>query len=450
MSGTTADSPQIAEVERETSSAPPTFREASRVWLKIGLINFGGPAGQIALMHKILVEERRWIDETRFLHALNYCMLLPGPEAQQLATYIGWLLHGVRGGIVAGTLFILPGFLVLLGLSIAYFTLGELSLVQGLLFGLKAAVLALVAEALIRVSKRALKGPAMWAVAFAAFAAIAFLHVPFPLVILAAALLGLVIANRATAATAEPQDDRTPASSPLSDMLKSVALWGAIWLVPVALIALVLGADHVFTQIALFFSKVAIVTFGGAYAVLAYVAQQAVETYHWLRPDEMLTGLGLAETTPGPLILVLVFVGFLAGARGGTGLDPILAGTIGATVTLWVTFAPSFLFIFAGAPYIEKLRGNRLVAGALAAVTAAVVGVIANLALWFGLHVLFGEVGQATFGPFSLPVPDVARFDIVAALIAVASGVALVRFHANVVLVLGLSALAGALWSVAA
>jgi chromate transporter len=425
----------------------PSFEDAFRVWLKIGLVNFGGPAGQIALMHKILVEEKRWIDETRFLHALNYCMLLPGPEAQQLATYVGWLLHGVRGGLVAGMLFILPGFFVLLALSIAYVTLGELSVVQGLLFGLKAAVLAIVAEALLRVSKRALKGPAMWAVAVAAFVAIAFLRIPFPLIVLGAALAGLALSGARASPTAALESNGT--STRWTNALKTSILWGAIWILPVALIALVLGPQHVFTQIALFFSKVAIVTFGGAYAVLAYVAQQAVETYDWLRPDEMLTGLGLAETTPGPLILVLVFVGFLAGARGGTGLDPIVAGVIGGSVTLWVTFAPSFLFIFAGAPYVEKLRGNRLVIGALTAVTAAVVGVIANLALWFGMHVLFGEIGSVKFGPFALPIPNLATFDPAAAFIAVAAGGALIRFHANVVLVLVASALAGALWSVA-
>jgi chromate transporter len=429
--------------------AAPSFDEAFRVWLKIGFVNFGGPAGQIALMHKILVEEKRWIDETRFLHALNYCMLLPGPEAQQLATYVGWLFHGVRGGLVAGTLFVLPGFVVLLALSTAYLTLGDLSFVQGLLFGLKAAVLALVTEALLRVSKRALKSQAMWAVAIAAFIAIAFLHVPFPLIILAAAAAGLVISNGVAAPSLTGQQETASGTASVSALAKTVLIWGAVWLAPVALIALAAGPGHVFTQVALFFSKVAAVTFGGAYAVLAYVAQQAVDTYGWLSPGEMLTGLGLAETTPGPVILVLIFVGFLAGARGTTGLDPILAGVIGGIITLWVTFAPSFLFIFVGAPYIERLRGNRHVAGALAAVTAAVVGVIANLALWFGLHVLFGTITEASYGPVSLPAPDISAFDWIAALIAVAAGIALIRFHANVLIVLALSAIAGASWVVA-
>jgi chromate transporter len=435
----------MSAVSAAPTAAPrgPTFPEAARVWLKIGLVNFGGPAGQIALMHRVLVEERHWIDEKRFLHALNYCMLLPGPEAQQLATYVGWLLHGTRGGIAAGALFVLPGFLVLLALSIAYLGFGHLALVEGLFFGLKAAVIAIVAEALVRVAKRALNGPAMVAVAVAAFVAIAFLKAPFPLIVLGAALFGLLFARRGAAqAEAMPPSDDVGLHR-YADAAKAVILWSAVWLGPVAAIAVTLGTHHIFTQEALFFSKVAIVTFGGAYAVLAYVAQQAVETYQWLRPDEMLTGLGLAETTPGPLILVLVFVGFLAGARGETGLDPLLAGTLGALVTLYVIFAPSFLFIFAGAPFVERLRDNRLIAGALAAVTAAVVGVIANLALWFGLHVLFAGAGEATFGPIALPVPDLRGFDPAAALIVLAAAVALIRFHIGVVPVLVLAALAG-------
>ena len=432
-------------------SGPPGFREALRVWAKIGLINFGGPAGQIALMHNILVEEKRWIDETRFLHALNYCMLLPGPEAQQLATYVGWLMHGIRGGIAAGTLFVLPGFAVILALSIAYVSYGDAPLVQGLLFGLKVAVLAIVAEALLRVSRRALKDRASAAIAAAAFFAIAFLAVPFPLIVAGAAAAGLLLARHGPALASQSGSRPAPAlggestvANAAAASLKAVLAWGILWLAPVALLAAFLGAGHVFVEEALFFSKAAIVTFGGAYAVLAYVAQQAVEFYGWLKPDEMLTGLGLAETTPGPLILVLVFVGFLAGARGETGLDPILAGTIGATITLFVTFVPSFLFIFAGAPFVERLRGNRHVAAALAAITAAVVGVIANLALWFGLHVLFGEVGEATLGPFVLPVPDVSTFNPAAALIALAAGVALLRFHIGVVPVLLCAAIAGA------
>ena len=434
------------KTEAAVPAAPPIpFREALRVWLKIGLVNFGGPAGQIALMHRVVVEEKRWVDEQRFLHALSYCMLLPGPEAQQLATYIGWLLHGVRGGIAAGTLFVLPGFLVLLALSIVYQQFGHLTLVEGLFFGLKAAVLAIVVEALIRLARRALKGSAMVAVAAAAFVAIAFLKVPFPLIILGAALIGLLLSLAGTGAQdASANPEAGSADGRRAATARAILIWGFVWLAPVAALVTLLGAGHVFAQEALFFSKVAVITFGGAYAVLAYVAQQAVETWHWLRPDEMVTGLGFAETTPGPLILVLVFVGFLAGARGGTGLGPLLAGTIGSLITLWVIFAPSFLFIFAGAPYVEKLRGNRYITGPLAAVTAAVVGVIANLALWFGLHVLFADIGQASFGPLSLPEPDIRSLHPMAALIAVAAGVALIRYHASVVFVLVLSALAGA------
>ena len=442
----------ITDAQPGSAAPPPSFAEAFRVWLKIGLINFGGPAGQIALMHRILVDEKRWIDETRFLHALNYCMLLPGPEAMQLATYVGWLMHGTRGGLAAGVLFILPGFIVILALSMAYALLGDLPLVQGILFGLKAAVLAIVAEALVRVSKRALKGPAAVAIAIAAFAAIAFLAVPFPLIIVAVAAIGVLLYWRGTGSRSTASEERTRgenaaapmARTPWAQSSRAVLLWGAIWLATVALLIAVLGLRHVFTEEALFFSKVAVVTFGGAYAVLAYVAQQAVEAYGWLRPDEMLTGLGLAETTPGPLILVLVFVGFLAGFRGQTGLDPLSAGIVGSLVTLWVTFVPSFLFIFAGAPFIEHLRGNHALAGALAAVTAAVVGVIANLALWFGLHVLFAEVGEAAYGPLTVPVPDPKTFDWAAGLIALAATVALLRFHVGVITLLVCAALAGA------
>jgi chromate transporter len=431
-------------------AAVPTFREAAAVWARIGLISFGGPAGQIALMHRVIVEEKGWIDDARFLRALNYCMLLPGPEATQLAAYVGWLLHGTRGGIVAGTLFVLPAFVLLVVLSAAYVTGGHLPLVAGLLFGLKAAVLAIVAEALLRVSRRALKTRTAVAIAVVAFLAIALLAVPFPLIVAGAAAAGLLVGGLLrTTGKAEPQSIAVGARADGSRgswaaSLAVLLAWSAVWFVPVALVAILFGAAHVFTQEALFFSKVAVVTFGGAYAVLAYVAQQAVETYHWLRPDEMLTGLGLAETTPGPLILVLVFVGFLAGYRGATELEPLLAGTIGATITLWVTFIPSFLFIFVGAPFVERLSGNRVVAGALAGVTAAVVGVVANLALWFGLHVLFAEVGEAAWGPLTVPIPGLRTFDAAAATIAIAAGLALLRFHVGVVPVLLAAAIAGA------
>ncbi|MEX0956551.1 MAG: chromate efflux transporter [Rhizobiaceae bacterium] len=419
----------------------PPLAELFRVFGRIGLLSFGGPAGQIALMHNVLVEEKKWLDEARYLHALNFCMLLPGPEAMQLATYAGWLLRGVTGGLIAGLLFVLPGAVVLTALSALYLAYGGVPAVEGLLFGLKAAVLAVVLEALIRISGRALKTSRAIVIAVAAFAAIAFAKLPFPLIILLAAIAGaLMLPASATAANAPAiGNDRPPT---LARFLATTVSWLAIWLAPLAALTYALGADHVFAAEARFFSVMATVTFGGAYAVLAYVAQQAVEIYGWLKPDEMLTGLGLAETTPGPLILVLVFVGFLAGAREA-GLDPLTGGLAGALVTLWFTFVPCFLWIFAGAPYIETVRNVRWLSSALAGVTAAVVGVIANLALWFALHVLFSGVGEFQSGPLSIPAPDAATFDPAAAIIAVAAGIALLRYHLNLIAVLALAALAG-------
>ena len=437
-------------------SAPPSFDEAVRVFAKIGVLSFGGPAGQIALMHRVLVDEKRWLDEPRFLHALNYCMFLPGPEAMQLATYAGWLLHGVRGGLAAGLLFVLPGALVITFLSAIYLMVGDVPLVQGLLFGLKAAVLAVVLEALIKVSKRALKNGFMVALAVAGFIAIAFLKLPFPLIIAAAALCGAVLhlaGYRADAVNGAMRDVRLEPEYAMPEWTKpsarrffsTLAVWLTIWFGPLLLLHASLGSDNVFSAEANFFSKMAAVTFGGAYAVLAYVAQQAVEVHGWLKPDEMLTGLGLAETTPGPLILVLVFVGFLGGARL-SGLAPLTGGLAGAAVTLWFTFVPCFLWIFVGAPYVETVRSVRWLASALSAVTAAVVGIIANLAVWFALHVLFAMVGEVAIGPFSLPVPDWASFDAVSALIAVVAGFALIRFNTNMIAVLIAAALAGMVW----
>jgi len=433
------------------SVARPSFGEARAVWLRIGLLSFGGPAGQIALMHRMLVEERGWIDERRFLHALDFCMLLPGPEAMQLATYVGWLLHGVRGGIVAGALFVLPGVAVMLALSVAYAAFGDAPIAAGILFGLKAAVLAIVAEALLRLSRRALASPLMVGAAVGAFIGIAFLRLPFPLIVAAAGLFGFIAARVAPATLGQTGssalDLDPPATAGTASRVRSsivaVLVWGGLWFVPIALLAMLFAGGHVFVREALFFSKTAVVSFGGAYAVLAYVAQQAVEVYDWLRPDEMLTGLGLAETTPGPLILVLVFVGFLGGMRGATGIDPYLAGVIGGLVTVWVTFIPCFLWIFLGAPWIEKLRGNRSLAGALSAITAAVVGVIANLGLWFGLHVLFAENADRAYGEWTILVPDPATFDLAAALIATAAAIALILFRIGMITVLALAAAAG-------
>jgi chromate transporter len=432
--------------------AAPTFAEAARVWMKIGLLSFGGPAGQIALMHKELVEERRWIGEQRFLHALNYCMLLPGPEAQQLAIYIGWLLHRTAGGLVAGILFILPGTAVMLGLSILYALYRQVAVVDAVFFGVKAAVLAVVVEAVLRIGRRALKTRAMVVVAAAAFIGIYAFHVPFPLIVLAAGLCGWIGSRRApglfasgghgggVAADAGGVVDRMFAQGELGHADPSwrraarvLALWLPVWLGPVLLLWLVAGPAAIWTQIGGFFSLMAVVTFGGAYAVLAYVAQAAVDSFGWLAPGEMVDGLGLAETTPGPLILVLQFVGFLAAHRAPGGLDPLLAGGLGALLTVWVTFAPCFLWIFLGAPYVEALRGNRAVSAALSAITAAVVGVVLNLALWFALHVVFHEVRSFDILGVGPDVPVLASIDWRAAVLAAAALVAMLRFKVGMI-----------------
>ncbi len=401
--------------DRTPGARLPEFREALGVWARIGLLSFGGPAAQIALMHREVVEERHWVSDARFLHALNFCMLLPGPEAQQLATYLGWLMHGVKGGLAAGLLFILPGVVVMMALSLIYATLGEVPVVAALFFGLKAAVLVLVIEALIKVGRRALHGLAAWLLALAAFLALFAFAVPFPVVVLAALAVGYALPGAFAAAghgKARPGPpallDAVMAADPgrIARMGPTARRAGlaalVLWLWPVALL---MGAGT-FGDIAWFFSKMAVVTFGGAYAVLAYVAQEAVEQYRWLAAGEMLAGLGLAETTPGPLILVLQFVGFLAGFRDGG----VLAGFAGALLAVWVTFAPCFAWIFLGAPFVERLHEARRLKGALAGVTAAVVGVIANLALWFGLRVAFARVETVSVGPLSLGVPDPLSF----------------------------------------
>jgi chromate transporter len=427
----------------------PTFREALRTWFKIGCLGFGGPAGQIALMHRIVVDEKHWLDERRFLHALNFCMLLPGPEAQQLATYVGWRLHGVKGGLAAGLLFVLPGAFVVLALSLLYAFYRDVAVVAAILYGIKPAVAAIVLEALVRIGRRAIKGFLHIAIAASAFIGIFFLDLPFPLIIAAAGVAGLLLPLPIEIDENDAAPEQFAAPS-LARTLATLLTWGSIWLGPVVALFLVFGTGHVLTDIATFFSKMAIVTFGGAYAVLAYVAQAAVGDYGWLAPGEMVDGLGLAETTPGPLILVLQFVGFMAAFRDGIGLDPALAGVIGAAVTLWVTFAPCFLWIFAAAPYVERLYANRALGRVLAAITAAVVGVILNLALWFMLHVLFGSVDRTEFGPLIIWVPDWPTLDPVAMLLAIASAVALMRFKIGLLPVLGGAALLGALWHLVA
>jgi chromate transporter len=393
----------------------PTFSEALKTWTRIALLSFGGPAGQISVMHRILVEEKRWISEERFLHALNYCMLLPGPEAQQLATYVGWLMHGARGGLAAGTLFILPGFIAIMLFSVVYVTWGQHPLMAGIFLGLKAAVVALVFQAVLRVGQHALRNTASRALAALAFIALVFFDIPFPLIVLAAAVSGFVWARSGAAGfggttlhgpvrgqpamSAEPYE-LAPVTPSGQRAAKLLAIWLPLWLAPVGALALSLGPAHVLTQVGVFFSKMAVVTFGGAYAVLTYVAQQAVDHYAWVTPSQMLDGLGLAESTPGPLIMVVQFVGFLAGYQSPNAGEPLLIAILAACLTVWVTFVPCFLWIFLGAPYIESLRQRPALNGALAAITAAVVGVIANLGFWFTLHVLFKNVAPATLWGF--------------------------------------------------
>ncbi len=443
-------------------SAVP-WREALRVWTRIGFLSFGGPAGQIALMHRVLVEEKRWISEQRFLHALNYCMLLPGPEAQQLATYVGWLLHGTRGGLAAGLLFIGPGVVCVLALSALYAAFQRVPAIDALFFGLQAAVLAIVLEAVLRIGKRILKNGLMVALAALAFVGIFFLRAPFPLIVLAAGSFGWLASRlgpelfpaiahgpargsmRAGAHAADDVLERgaeharpTPART-----LRVLATWLALWFVPLGALALALGGASVFVQEGLFFSRTAVVTFGGAYAVLGYVAQHAVQRHGWLQPGEMLDGLGLAETTPGPLILVLEFVGFLAGYREPGPFAPLVGGVVGALVAVWTTFAPCFLWIFAGAPYVEALRGNRRLDAVLSSITAAVVGVVLNLALWFGLHVLFAVVEERDWHGVRLYVPERDTLDWAALGLSALAALLLFRTRLGMVRTLALSAALG-------
>lgn len=437
----------------------PTFRQAAKLWARIGLLSFGGPAGQIALMHKELVEERRWIGEQRFLHALNYCMLLPGPEAQQLAIYIGWLLHRTAGGLVAGILFVLPGALVMLGLSIFYVLYNDAPVIEALFFGIKAAVLAVVVEAVIRIGKRALKNRVMVAIAVVAFLAIYVVRLPFPLIILLAGLTGWIgnrLAPTRFSGAAHGKGNLPDIRGAVDLMFergelahtrptkwhapRTIAIWLPIWLGPVVLILALTGPASVWTQLGGFFSLMAVVTFGGAYAALSYVAQAAVTSFGWLAPGEMVDGLGLAETTPGPLILVLQFVGFVAAYRHAGAMGPLIAGSLGALLTLWVTFVPCFFWIFLGAPYIEALRGNKALSAALSAITAAVVGVVMNLALWFSLHVVFDAVHRVGLG---MEVPVLSSLDWRAALLAAAAMVAMLKLKIGMLPTLAGSALAG-------
>jgi chromate transporter len=446
--------------------AHPSFAEAVRVWARVAALSFGGPAGQIAVMHRILVEEKRWIGERRFLHALNYCMLLPGPEAQQLAVYVGWLLHRTTGGLVAGILFVPPGFVAIMALSLVYAAYGDEGAVRALFFGLKAAVLAVVLEAVVRIGRRALKNRVMVGIAALAFVAIFFLGVPFPLIVLAAGVAGFLGGRAGHPAFLAGGGGHGPGAAHAVDdaetalgeelppharpgrawSLKVAAVCLVLWLGPVVALLLALGPGDVFSQITLFFSKMAVVTFGGAYAVLAYVAQEAVETYGWLRPGEMLDGLGMAETTPGPLIMVVQFVGFMGAFREPGALPPLLAGALGGVLTTWVTFVPCFLWIFLGAPFVETLRGDKALAAALSAITAAVVGVILNLAVWFALHVLFGEVREVRALGLALDVPVLRSVDLPALALTLAALLAVFRFKVGMIPVLAACSAAGVLY----
>jgi chromate transporter len=431
--------------------------EATKAWFKISLQTFGGPAGQIAVMQRSLVDEHRWIGERRFLHALSYCTLLPGPEAQQLAVYIGWLLNGTRGGLIAGSLFVLPGIVALLALSAIYAAFGNTGVVAALFAGLAPAVLAIVAQAVIKVARRALHHPALVALAVAAFVALAVFDVPFPAVVAAAAFIGWVIGRTRPgimAASARKQTADGPAPLISDDALhqsrpsgrRALVVLGAgipLWLAPVGVAALLTGPGSVFTQQGLFFSGTALVTFGGAYAVLAYVAQQAVATYGWLGPGEMVKGLALAETTPGPLIMVVQFVAFLGAFRDPGTLDPWVAAVLASLLTTWVTFVPCFLFIFLGAPYVERLRGNKSLSAALTGITAAVVGVIANLTVYFAVHTLFATTTARTWGPVHLDVPDITSLQPAAVLIAIAATVMIFKLKWSVLRTLGVCAAAG-------
>ena len=435
------DASNLATAKPGRAETRPTFAEALRVWGRIGVLSFGGPAGQIALMHRELVEERKWIDEPRYLTALNFCMLLPGPEATQLATYVGWRLHGLRGGLAAGLLFVLPGALVVLALSMLYAAFGKLPVAEAVFVGVKAAVLAIVVEALLRIARRSLKTNAEWLIGASAFIAIYFLSVPFPIIVLCAALIGFL---RATPSQTVVQATPLPGVS-LTQTATTILVWLAIWTLPLVGLATIFGQSHVITQLALFFSKLAVVTFGGAYAVLAYMAQDVVTHYGWLSAGEMLDGLGLAETTPGPLILVTEFVGFLAAHRHGGG-NPWAMGILGAAVTLWATFVPCFLWIFAGAPYIERLNAEPRLKSALAAVTAAVVGVILNLTVWFAINVLFGRVSEHHIGPLRLLVPELATVAWPALILSALAVVLLFVLHRGIVTTLGACAALALAW----
>lgn len=442
---------------QEKRDAGISLKEAVYVWIKVAIHSFGGPAGQIAVMHKLLVEDKKWISENRFLHALNYCMLLPGPEAQQLTVYIGWLMHKVKGGLIAGSLFVLPGFISILVLSLLYAGFSDTTFVQALFYGIKPAVMAIVVQAVLKIGNRALKNEVMVLLSAAAFIAIFFFNVPFPIIVLSAGLIGYVggkiwekkfyvIKGHEVVDEEENSNyliDRASTFHSIKpswrNSLKTILLWLVIWFLPLGILIAIFGISNIFVAEGIFFSKTAVVTFGGAYSVLAFIAQRAVETYGWLKPGEMLDGLGMAETTPGPLIQVVQFVGFIGAYRNPGLLDPVVAGIIASVVVTWVTFVPCFLFIFLGAPYIEYLRGNKSLTTALSGITAAVVGVILNLGIWFTSHTIFAEVNTWEGYGMELDIPVWQTADLVAILIGIAAFIALFRFKIDMLKVLAAS-----------
>jgi len=453
----------VVRENKEFYAAPVSLGDAFRVWVRVALLSFGGPAGQIAVMHRILVEEKHWIGEQRFLHALNYCMLLPGPEAHELAIYIGWLLHRVKGGLIAGILFVLPGLISLSVLSTIYVVFGQVGIVQALFFGLKAAVLAVVLEAVVRVGRRALKSTGLVIIAAAAFIGIFAFALPFPFIILASAVIGYIGSTagltwfKSSGGHGPAKEDTAPAlidaafargvpahvRPSLTRAIRVTLIGGIIWLGPLVALYFVSGPSNVFTAIAAFNSKMAVVTFGGAYAVLAYMAQQAVEYYHWLKPSEMLVGLGFAETTPGPLISVVQFVGFMAAYRAPGSLDPVVSGLLGGFLAKWCTFVPPFIWIFLGGPYIEALIGNKSLNAALSAITAAVVGVILNLAVWFFLHSIFAQVSTLHAGVLTLAAPVLSSIQWPTLILALAAIVAMFRFKVGMIPIFAACSLAG-------
>ncbi len=411
-----------------TDAPAPSFAEALEAFGRIGIYSFGGPTAQIAFMHKVIVDEKKWLSEQQFLNALSFCMLLPGPEAMQLATYAGWRLHGLKGGLAAGLLFVLPGALVVLALSMIYAAFGKVPTIEAIFFGIKAAVLVIVIEALLRIAKKALKVREHWIIAGLSFVAIFFLAMPFPVIVLAAALWGLWHAGSLSAGHGQGAAPPAVHLIPGMHTIRTVLVWGALWAAPLLAIAAAFGRDHVLTQLGWFFSKLAVVTFGGAYAVLAYMGQDVVTSYRWLDAGAMMDGLGLAETTPGPLILVTEFVGYLAAYQHGGG-QAVAMGMLGALVALWATFVPCFLWIFAGAPYLEWITAQPALRGALTAIMAAVVGVILNLAVWFALHVFFGKVTLIEAGPLKLWTPALASLDWRVVVLAALSGYLLLGKH---------------------